>query len=73
MENDSIYKRLNIYSIMKLVKERNPDMEEYDVRCLSYKIISELNKKIDEVASEFESGDGYFDACYFSAKDNLNL
>ncbi len=69
MENDSIYRRVNIYSVMKLVSERNPQMNEHEVIAISYKVIAELNKKVIEVVSEFEHGDGFFDACYFSAMD----
>ncbi len=73
MENDSIYKRININSIMKIVREKNPDMDDFEIKTLSYETIAELNKKINEVVLEFERGEGFFDSCYFCAKDNLNL
>ncbi len=68
MENDSIYRRININSVIRLVAERNPDMSEIDVRNLAYKTVAELNKNIDEMVDEFERGEGLFDTSYFSAK-----
>ncbi len=68
MENDSVYKRININSIISLVRERNPDMDEADARALAYKTVAELNKSLADVVYEFERGEGYFDACYFNAK-----
>ncbi len=71
MENDSVYQRININSVVALIRERNPEMEESDARALAYKTVSELGKSIIDIVHEFERGDGLFDACYFSAKDSL--
>ncbi len=71
MENDSVYARINIYSIMNIVRERNPDMDEVDIRELAYKTIAELNKNVLEIIAEFERGEGVFDASYFAAKSNF--
>ncbi len=68
MENDSIYRRININSITKLVQERNPGMNESDARNVAYKIVAAFSKNVDEIANEFERGDGLFDSCYFAAK-----
>ncbi len=70
MENDSIYQRININSITKLIAERNPDMDEAAIRTLAYKTVSEFGKSIVDIVREFERGDGLFDSCYFSAKDS---
>lgn len=68
MENDSIYKRINVNSVAAVIIERNPDIEEADAHRLAYKMISELGRNVEQIVAEFERGEGLFDACYFSAK-----
>lgn len=73
MENDGIYGRVNINSVIKELKKKNLDISEFEYKMLAYKMISELSKEVKGIISEFEKGEGFFDSSFFSAKEELDL
>lgn len=71
MDNDTIYKRIDIEKLSKRVKERSPETE--NARKIAEQMIREFDDVLTRMVREFEEGEGEFSACYFNVSSKHDV
>ncbi|MBI4977769.1 MAG: hypothetical protein HZC28_09815 [Spirochaetes bacterium] len=70
MDEDSIYRRVNILLVQRLVKEQYHGSS--DAPTIARAMVRVLNKKVAAMVDAFEHGEGDFSACYFDAVRDID-
>ena len=69
MDSDGVYRRVNINKVIAEIKKNNSDITESKAQEVALLMIKELNKRVADIVSEFENGEGYFMSCYYDSID----
>ncbi|MEK6793856.1 MAG: hypothetical protein AABZ39_03715 [Spirochaetota bacterium] len=70
MDDDTVFRRVNIITLDRAIKQRCTGSA--DTMAIARAMIRVLNRSISRSVTDFERGDGDFEACYLEALRSLD-
>lgn len=70
MDEDAIYRRVNLEHLSRAIRTRYPETK--NVYAMARQMVVEFNRVVARMVEEFERGEGEFGVAYFTAERMLN-